>query len=1056
MARVKRYDFYGGMNEVFPAHALPDNQAALIQNMYLAKDGVWKNYKIPEVLYDSSTEFANAYKIYQWFPNYVPTGCVDTYVYVIFKTNNTVIMKWRTATSPSVTWNTPTTLVTLSAYTTVRAAYDSNQFVFINGRNNDPVYRIRINQSGTIVVGNIAPLRSYKFPSLVTLKYSNDDDGGTGIGKGGIYGYRAVFVNEFNERSAPTPILMIDTYQWQQRGEITADGDYVYSDELKGRLISATIRISDIPTGTKKVELYRCDAYGSMPLSPMSLTRYVAEHVIGDKETTVDIVDAFPYGVMEVQTTGAGNPSGDEVALLSGTIFVANAVDTVDFPVDLTATGAGLWEITITNANEFNYVNCWFMIDLQDEEINHGDSAYLDAYKWGNYDINKVRIFDDDLITPLDVYYYDTDSTMHNNGGGTTKARRFTFVRIPYVPVGTKKIYFAVSGTAENYPASFPKSFNLLGDDAKTAAFLSSLTASPVKGEYSVIATSLKTITDATPLESTYKYSNKANSNYEMQDLTIPADYLLGKQIRMYSDKSFTGLVYQENANTDFFANGELTTDITYYNDSIFMQRKGYCCLWLHLSKPVSDATYEILALKESATDNPRIRLYVDVNSGTGTYALFVDVDDVDAGTGSDPVYSGSFITDEAHLFVCFSWENVIDASDIEASDINTYLFVYDTDDGSFNSDSGSRTNVVINENQKFSFKIRENNGVDYVQISHYTLDYGTVINDTTALRHIRQLCRFFPIFPTASIGIDYSVASISGTNYYVNKNIVIQKITTVNEKNPGRLFWTDYNSMIGFNEKQYYEEITGLSPLKSFMPTDEHSTMIVATKNRIFRTALIGDTANDCETIIEMDGVGCLSVNAMVSVTGGVAWVDSKGLYLLKDGTISNITENIISIVPASAVPVYDPVNQWLWLMDSYKAIYQIIEKVWWRNVDATSKPQIFLSYGGTDGYFDYATKKLFKRGTSSAATVSFKTKAYALRNKLIRHRLVTSVFTGTYTWLVTMYSKYITSGSSSSSGYTGNNNAFTSAPNTKGDYAQITFSACDNIIALDIEDEG
>lgn len=1054
MGRVKRYDFYGGMNEVFPAHALPDNKAALIQNMYLAKDGVWKNYKVPELLYDTSTVFANASNVYQWYPAYVPSGCVDTYVYVVFKTDKTVIMVWRTATTPSVTWNTPSTLVTLTAYNNVRAVSDSNQFVFVNGRGNDPVYRIRINQSGTIIVGNIAPLRSYQFPTLVTLKYSDDDSGGTGIGKGGIYGYRAVFVNEFEERSAPTPILMIDTYQWQKRGEITADGDYVYSDELSGRLKSATIRISDIPAGAKKIELYRCDAYGSMPLSPMSLTRYVAERVVGNSETTVDIVDSFPYGVMEVQTTGAGNPSGDEVALLSGTIFIANAVDTVDFPVDLTATGAGLWEITITNANEFNYVNCWFMIDLQDEGTNHGDSAYLDSYKWEEYDADKVRIFDDDLITPLDVYYYASDSNVHNNGA-TTKARRLTFVRIPYVPIGTKKIYFAVSGTAEDYPVSFPKSFKLLDDDTKTAAFLSSLTTSPVKGEYSVIATANKTLTDATPLNSDYRLTNKANSNFEPNYL-----YLLSTNavnIRMYADKSFTGFVYQNNADTSFVVN-PTATNIVYHNDSIFMKRKGYCCLWLYMGKPASDDTYEIIAIAEykGGQNQPRISLKVNVNSGAGTYRLFISIDDGDAGVEDAPEYNGTFSSDKAHLFVCFSWDNIINASDVSDSDINTYLHVYDTDAGGFTSDTGSRTNVVIDGKQNFYVYLVENNSTSYVYLSHYTLDYGTVIDDTAYLRHIRQLCRFMPIFPTQSIGIDYSVGNIGGTNYYVNKGITISKITTANENNPGRLFWTDYNAMIGFNEKQYYDEITGLAALKSYMPTDEHSTLLVATKNRVYRTSLVGNSANDCQTIIELDGVGCMSISAMVQITGGVAWVDTKGMYLLLDGVIRNITENEISVTPASAVLVYDPINQWLWLTDSYKAVYQIIEGVWWRNVDALTKPQMFLSYAGTDGYFNFSDKKLYKRGTSTAATVSFKTKAYALRNKLLRHRLVTSVFTGTYSWLVTMYSKYITSGSSSSSGYTGNNNAFTSAPNTKGDYAQLTLSSCDNIIAIDIEDEG
>jgi len=91
-------DFTGGMNDVTPAHLLRDNQAGLIQNLYLDKDGIWKDISDPSVMLDlSATHLANAIRVVYWKPTRVPADCIDDFVYVVFCSDGVVKLVYRGA-----------------------------------------------------------------------------------------------------------------------------------------------------------------------------------------------------------------------------------------------------------------------------------------------------------------------------------------------------------------------------------------------------------------------------------------------------------------------------------------------------------------------------------------------------------------------------------------------------------------------------------------------------------------------------------------------------------------------------------------------------------------------------------------------------------------------------------------------------------------------------------------------------------------------------------------------------------------------------------------------
>lgn len=89
-------DFSGGMNNVKPPHLLGDSEAEQITNLYLDKDGLWKDINNPSVMLDlSSSHLATAIKVIQWKPTKVPTDCVDDFVYVVFCSDGVVKLVYR-------------------------------------------------------------------------------------------------------------------------------------------------------------------------------------------------------------------------------------------------------------------------------------------------------------------------------------------------------------------------------------------------------------------------------------------------------------------------------------------------------------------------------------------------------------------------------------------------------------------------------------------------------------------------------------------------------------------------------------------------------------------------------------------------------------------------------------------------------------------------------------------------------------------------------------------------------------------------------------------------
>jgi hypothetical protein len=993
-----------GMSEVINPMNLPKDTAALIENMYLDEDGVWK--KMNRIIEDSDISTFDdggnaAVRIYDWQTANMPADAYDAedvHVFVVFYEDGTVALEYRTG---ETTW-TATAISTLTDIDSdsVMAWSDNHQFVFVDGRTNNPAKRIRIDADGVVYGSNIAPYSSYQFPELDRLVFDDFEQEGTGIGRGGIFAWRALFINKFGEKSKPTPTLIVDTYQWQRRGTVDNSGEYLYSDVLGGSLKSAVIDITEIPQDTVEVWLYRADAYGSECITPMMNMRKVASRIVGDGMTSVQITDSHPYGVEELNVEATGSPSGDDVCLLNGTVFIANAVNTVDFPLDLN--DCYINRITLNNTNKYNYVNRWFMVEMFDDGVNNGTSTdYLDDFTWSGYEKQSLRFFADDLITPLEVSLMPLAQDLYNQTGGTVRTRKYAYIKVPYVPAGSVATIYMVYGGATNYPVDYPNEPKEIDPSTGVTIYddlYAKMVVNPVRGEETLITISNKVINTSEWLPGDYRVLNKANMNYE-RNFPDHLDTSDDDEIHTYDEARRSENLSLIHIGTGYENSivGDLTME--WNTESIKMKRRGYGYVWVSV-KP--DMSYDRKLLVELAENEnfPEMKLTVtDNNNGTATFAWTYERDDSIQVSASVTL---SFLSTLLQTFLLFSWEQVLNPNDSSANPTKMYLCaVQNGARGAVSEDRGEGdADGQINEWGNFQVDYILRSG--HIDMSHLCIQYGTYLESPN---HALQAIRFLPIFENEFIGIGYTTQTISGATYYRNLNVFFEKISNVGEYLPGRIYWANGRSLMSFNEQNIHEEIQRIVPMKSFMPTDEHNTILLWTRRDRWRMPLFDDMVQSLP-LKDGDGDGLVDRESLAVCPDGVAWWNDKGvLYLTINGT-KNLSDGRMYITSPMIYPEYN--ENRIWVQDTGKLWYYDIA------YDVTAKASraigsATLNLGGfygkdKDFMLNVDDNKLYANDANRFEKPALSTRAFRIgrRNKLHRWTFLTDRFNGTLTYAI------------------------------------------------------
>lgn len=308
------------------------------------------------------------------------------------------------------------------AAASVRTSQDNYQFVWVDGRENAPARRVIINSENEIIAGQIGVDRPLEPPEMVAAKFDEEDAQGTYIPKGAVLLVCYTYINSEEEESNPSPVLAIDTMQEISRGYWLKDdviyhypideGVYTGDTELHGSIVSFSLNIPIEGSNVRRVNIYAAYANGVEGESPATRMLLINSVRVYSGETDRLVKVASPMSAVAVSYVGDKSPAGDDIQIVNGTIFVANSVANLGLPL----MPEKVWAITLRNNNPLNYVNRWFAIDLYDEsEYRPEITDYLHGLNWDEISsMALLRMFDNDLTTPLEVYHYPKDAVLKN------------------------------------------------------------------------------------------------------------------------------------------------------------------------------------------------------------------------------------------------------------------------------------------------------------------------------------------------------------------------------------------------------------------------------------------------------------------------------------------------------------------------------------------------------------------------------------------------------------------------------------------------------------------
>ena len=415
---IKAIDISKGMNNVADVHIMNDGYAEEITCLYLDESGVWKDiHKAKELLDLSETHFANAVRVAKWKPYALPTSCIDDYVYVVINSSGSVKLVWRMQVAPE-TWNSETVFngVDDSAYV---YTLDATQFLFVDGINGKRAKRIVIEADGSIVGSDTGSTPPTTRPIFEKVVLTSERDVGTRIKRGHCLAICYTYVNDREEESNPSPTLILDSVQRQARGHFSKDGEiyyypvtggeYVYTQELTGSIDSILLTVPIDSPSVKRVNIYLSDVNGVETIAPLAEMRLALSRPIYGYPDTKSISVNVPLSDLEVSHDNNVSTKGDTISLVDGVTYIGNSVQ----GTPLIDSAERIWELRIFNANKYNYVNRFITIDLYDEYgTRPNDALFLKGLNWNTQDMDKIRLYDDDMITPLEVYHYPLDSVI--------------------------------------------------------------------------------------------------------------------------------------------------------------------------------------------------------------------------------------------------------------------------------------------------------------------------------------------------------------------------------------------------------------------------------------------------------------------------------------------------------------------------------------------------------------------------------------------------------------------------------------------------------------------
>ena len=937
---IKRENFLGGMSEVLPAENLPEGMAAAIENMRLDRDGTWR--VLQEPAYRDDLQFESG-KAYAWRPVYMPSGAdsgEDT-VYVYFASGFCAIW-YKTGYDPLGepywTMTLANDITDLIETDSVRVGYDSQQFVFVDGRENGGAQRITIDSEGDIHLRRFGTEQPKTKPTILQIDNERyEDEAYTGLPVGSILFYCYCIVNEYGERSNPSPLAICDTAQWLAKGTLELEEDYAYIDINGGSIKSVSVSCAiPQPDEAKRIELYRTGTpyfESAVPLPPLKL---VTSQAVPEGADTVNMTDSAFASAIEADYENDSAPAGDDISLESGTVFIANAVTQTSFgyPVDKA------WAITLTNRNQENYVNRWICIDIRNSAGNFVGLSNTNAIYEANY-----RFVYSDMITPITAWgtKANTDGSVHTFtdivSGDTLYYHNLVWLQVPYIAANSDTTIYLVQ-YSDNVDETYGSNIQVL-TEGNSRTFLDSWIDNPVRDENCKI--SVGRIVTTPPVTDGWQaaWGNKANAFWKA---TTTGTQIWDNQ----------GTIIQALPIYDYSENSAVS-----YNNSMPWTYTGGAAAFTYSGvKGMGDADsgYFYIFAKLNASysiDNVKLAaivfgsnssIVIALDNAVGGKSLAVKIGDDDDSPYE--VYQHP-LTGGTHLFAFVSWQRDFNATgaDVDqktllkvatlewSAGLPTYTETYHN-----NAPKLKEVNepaVYIYENYVYLDSDIKASGYWYFNMGEF------IDNDYEIL----ALSRFDTHFKDYVIGVRNFERTLDTVG---NVNVAIEALELENSRKPGKIRWSNGGAVPDLYEHNIFEAAVRIVPLKSFQPTDEHNTLLIWTEKNVLRMGLSGINQEASAVITEARGIGLQNPDCLVQVADGVIWSEKTGIYRLSAGGLKEIGQRRVTLDVYERA-IYDPYHREVLFVksDSTAMVYSLDYDVW-SQVDYGVEPLGYLEIDG------------------------------------------------------------------------------------------------------------
>ncbi|HNX37622.1 MAG TPA: hypothetical protein PKI15_04615 [Candidatus Cloacimonadota bacterium] len=1041
----------GGMANALPPDLLPAGTAALIQNMRIDADGTWRAIPAPELMQEGLDTPLGS-NTWDWQPANLPDGCIESVVYITFDGDGNVLMTYKKSSGYYTTDPLQTDVNILK----LQVSKDAQQFLFIDGRDGMAAQRIVIDADGVISCRRFGTQQPITAPIIRQIDCSKyEDQQYTGMPMGSILFYAYCIVNEYGERSNPSPTIVCDTSQWFAKGSVLMDV-YEYSDINRGSIKKVTLECAiPVPAESKRIEIYRTSAEYHESNVPMEGMKLVLSQDISSTDTSVSVTDSSFYSPVAIDYENDSAPAGDDLVLDMGTVFIANAVSDRTFAAPVEK----VWAIRLNNKNSLNYVNRWITIDIRDDVAHALPGLSSLDYFAGLSSANllsapstkSLRFVDSDMITPITAYchgnaqyatIYPLQEALH-----TTKAWKLVHLQIPYLQANTEKTIYLVQFTEL---VSYGADATVIGTEAASRLFHDEILDNPVRDENCLITVGRMRNTPPVVGGNQAPGVNKANRYWE-KTLYDCQEILTGSMPIIIDDEVINILISSEENTHGFLRptiNGTLASAEYERDDGIPAKESGYFYAFCMTS---TYGVYRIADIDTHEGTDGTITLEITRAAGDNNWLRAI-VTTVEAGD-NEPVslHLPNIGSGESKFFVFVSWRKAIsNGTPVEQITEITLAAI---------SHYASTRSMSIMADQPVGALPEPLNpsltlyGTTYVTpifgMGYYYLNMGEYINEQT---EIIALSKFLTHFPTEPIGYRKTfiqVPAISGQYYCVNQNVSIETISVRNETRPGKVRWSNGAAVPKLFERNITDEIIRIMPVKSFMPTDEHNTILVWTaRGDLLRIALTGDNESSTAPITEMVGTVLQNRHAVLQVGDGIVWCDDNGIHLLSSAGRKSLSQRRITM--AEFTVIYNSRdNEILFVKSTGETMVYSLNWDTWSSVIYPIVPEGFVEFAGKwcvtndDGIYE-----MLPTNKSTTMTPLIRTRKIPARRKINRITLHSS----DATLKAIIANHRVPGGTISTPTYALTGDVPCGIPGLSGDYVQFEIET-DSIISFDIE---